>query len=311
MLLLCAVLSCASGFTHMQSELMGPANSAAVATKAANGSADAAMLHGGLGTVSSSNDSSQVVQQVQQLQDWLQELLSLEEAAKAAVLQVVQDADLSPVLLLNEAAAQQHPLWAADFKAWQQQQQQLPEQQQQNGLCATNIAAANVTIKSKTCLQLQLPAVQQLQVSDSVQLPIAQCYATAAEAVADAVHVIQQQQYQQLTPDGPSLPGRLMPWPLTGSAAAALLASPPGLLSDGQLQAVYQIGLVARVQAMAAAVDLTHLLQQEAHSTNVGGNRSFSIRVLSHLLSWLLPFVHSHTDGTLPSFCIKCYAKER
>jgi hypothetical protein len=60
-----------------------------------------------------------------------------------------------------------------------------------------------------------------------------------------------------------------MPWPLTAAATAALLASPPGVLTESQLQAVYELGLKARLQALTAAIDLAQMLQQEVASTQV------------------------------------------
>jgi hypothetical protein len=216
----------------------------------------------------------QLFEQAQQLQEWLEELRGMQSAAAAASLQIVHDPACSPQLLIGEALAQQHPLWLADYAAWHQQQtaaelqQQLLAQQQQQQQ------------QQQRVLHVLLPSVAQLDIGGSATLAVAPYYAAAVQSAASILQLASSPSQQQ--PDTTSAShaadaavqhkaaSKCMPWPLTAAATAALLASPPGVLTEAQQQAVYGLGLGARLQALTAAVDLGQMLRLEAVSTEVG-----------------------------------------
>jgi hypothetical protein len=200
----------------------------------------------------------QQLQQAQQLQEWLQELRYMQSAAATAALQTVHDPACSPQLLISEALAQQHPLWAADYAAWQQQQMQAPQEQQQQQV-----------------LQVLLPSVSQLDICGSATLAVAPYYAAAVQSAPSILQLacLPLERQAGSTADAAAqqeASSSCMPWPLTAAATAALLASPPGVLTEAQMQAVYGLGLGARLQALTAALDLGQMLRQEAASTEVG-----------------------------------------
>jgi hypothetical protein len=256
----------------------------------------------------SQQEQQQLLQQAQQLQDWLQELRCMESAAAAAALQVVHDPSCSPQLLINAVTAQQHPLWAADYAAWQTQQtQQQPteqqQQQQQEEFGTDHKQSSRRSTQSQSNrqsnsfqLQVLLPPVAELDICGNTAIPVAAYYAAAIQSAPDILQICptptsqtvglttlsrsQQQQAGDKTADSAASAavvsnedpnnGSCMPWSLTAAATLALLASPPGLLSQQQLQAVHVMGLTARLQVLAAAIDLQQMLQAEACNTEVG-----------------------------------------
>jgi hypothetical protein len=230
----------------------------------------------------------QLVRQAQQLEEWLHELRCMVSAAAAAALQIVHDPCCSPQLLINAAMAQQHPLWAADYATWQQQQQQQRDGQNQSSSRQSTPSQSN-SQSNIPQLQVLLPSVAQLDICGNAALPVAAYYAAAVQG-APAIRQLRSSSAQQHTSNVTSNSPQQQPntaaaypaavgqqgsesdsfsWPLTAAATAALLASPPGLLREWQLQAVYDLGLGARLQALAAAIDLGQMLRQEVHSTEV------------------------------------------
>jgi hypothetical protein len=213
------------------------------------------------------------LQQAQQLQEWLLELRCMESTAAASSLQIVHDPACSPQLLISNALAQQHPLWLADYASWLQQQQTQAELQQQ-------LLAQQQQQQQQRVLHVLLPSVAQLDIAGSATLAVAPYYAAAVQSAPSILQLASSPSQQQ--PDTTSAShaadaavqqkaaSGYMPWPLTAAATAALLASPPGVLTEAQVQAVYGLGLGARLQALTAAVDLGQMMRLEAASTEVG-----------------------------------------
>lgn len=230
----------------------------------------------------------QLLAQAEQLGDWVIELQGLQAATAAAAAAVQHDPNYSPVLLLDAAAAQQHPLWAREYAA---ASRSAPDDPSPPLSTATATAAVeggarglhNVkqdeAAEAAPLLPYMLPAEQQLHVGSGATLSPQQHYQAAAAAAAVGGSLLNSKtaacsSSSSSSADAAGSPGSdipVLPWPLTAAATQVLLCSPLGLLPEVLLFQVYCLGLVGRCRALAEAVDLARLVGAELTAAQVRG----------------------------------------
>lgn len=203
---------------------------------------------------------------------WLQELSSLQTATAAAAAAIVLDPQCAPVLLVDAASAQAHPILAKDYAAW-------AAAAGAGGEVGGDGDGAPAAAGGSGVWPINMPAQPELNVGAGAVLDIGSHYAAAAAAAAGGAgqHTSSTSRSSSSGASGQEL---LMPWPLTAAATQMLLSSPLGLLSDSQLHQVYCLGLLGRCRALCGAVDLARLVGAELQAAQVrkdrgpkGGNR--------------------------------------
>jgi hypothetical protein len=221
----------------------------------------------------------QLIQHAEQLEDWVDQLQDLQAATAAAATGIVLDPECAPVLLLNAAAALQHPIWAQDYAAFSNTATATTAitEPVAAAVAATTAAAAAAAAAATAAtaaaydLPFKLPAESELIVGGGARLDIRHHYTTAGTA-AGRSGTARSQPDQQRTSSSSSaecIKSAAMPWPLTAAASKVVLSSLLGVVPDHQLRQVHGLGVVGRCGALADAVDLARLVGAELAAAQV------------------------------------------